>query len=67
METVKSGKWYLSVDCRNCSRGLAFAEAPPEDEPVYFPTKLQLTCHVCGHAAAYDPSEVRRSQGQQKH
>jgi len=67
MEKVEPGKWYLTVDCKNCTRGLAFAEAPPEGEAAYLPNKLQLTCHVCGHAAEYDPSEVRRSQGQQKH
>jgi hypothetical protein len=67
-ETVEPGKWYLLVNCRNCSRSLAFREAPLDPaEPVPLPTKLQLACHACGHSAEYDPSEVRRARGRYKH
>ena len=67
MEHVELGKWYATVDCEKCGRGLAFQEAPADRRrPLPLPDKLPLHCHVCGHEGVYCPEQVRYSQGQYK-
>lgn len=67
MPEVEPNKFYLTIDCEKCSRGLAFQEAPEDpSEGVMLPNELSLTCHACGHTGKYRPEQVRRSQGQYK-
>lgn len=68
MERVERRKTYLMVHCRQCQRGLAFQEAPPNPEQgVHLPNSLQLKCHACGFESEYDPREVRYSVGSELH
>ena len=64
MEKVEPDKWYFAVECRKCTRGLAFAEAPDDAEKSYLyePPGL-MKCPHCGHSAEYALSDVVRIQG----
>ncbi len=67
MTKVETAKWYFTVECEKCGRGLAFQETTEDDTiPVALPNEFPITCHVCGHTASYRPEQVQRSQAQYK-
>jgi len=66
---VETGKWYLSVNCRNphCGRGIAFAECEPPPAGIPLPDTIPARCPACGQNGVWSPEEVIRSQGKKMH
>lgn len=63
MVEIEINKWYLSVECTKCRRGLPFQEAPEDPEAsVPFPNELRLTCDACGYVGTYHQAQARRSR-----
>ena len=64
MATVEPGKLYYVVECKKCTRAIAFGEAPAGDTEAAKAASLHLepdtpiTCPHCGYSAKYGPSNV---------
>jgi hypothetical protein len=62
-ETATLG--WLVVDCCQCTRAIACADAPVHPRELsQHAANIRLTCPQCGYSAEYTPSEVRLCQGQ---
>ena len=61
--SVEPGKWYHSVACPECGRGLAFDEAPSVAGAVDLPDTIEVRCFVCGREGVWTADEVGRCQG----
>jgi hypothetical protein len=61
-QPAQPGKRYLFVVCPKCRESILFAEAPEPPHRPQLPTKLILTCPLCGHTAEHDRSQVAITQ-----
>lgn len=70
MAIVEPGKWYFTVKCSNPKCGWAFpiGEAPsPQEKPDVYATEISVECPYCGVLGTYQPEQIERNQGREKH
>jgi hypothetical protein len=58
---IKPGKWYITVDCVKCDKGIAIEETPTPI--VQYRHITDLKCSDCGRVAAYAPASMSCRQG----
>lgn len=65
MPVVEPGKWYFSVTCHHCDRGIALTEDPNQGHGGFEVSQpeAELECPHCLQKAFYSMAEVQTGPG----